>query len=546
MKKIFTLIAVALATMSVNAQTETYTAITRDAETKVMTLSDEFKAVLPLNEDGSYGDVATNKTEKGSVVTMKTASVTCVATGGSTPADVPDDPTDADGDGKADNTEDTHCDINEDGTVNSWNEIKWQQKNQGDINWAWIQGTGNPAAEIKAETVMQDDIPATYFYNGQEYTKYRPAYTFYNPDGSLGVPEMGLHYQFTASTAGTIKIGVWVNKGNRDTYVVDAATALPVAYKAEGYINGQNHKILPEGATDSVSVKKYLSSEEIDSIHKAAKVNAETGEDSAPYVIGAGNQPFFGYITFEMEAGKTYYVFCASTQLGFNGWEFTATGSAGEGSGSGETPAADAIVATLSNSTAVADASVEGSWTFANDFFLSNGSNKKLSSAGDYLKCSRNVEFTIETPASVTATAIEFVGYTNGPWADGSYSFIGQFDGKEINAKTDDKTTEFMKNRMATYGFPGNDEKDDEGNQKTATHKIAIENPAAGKAIKFQAWGSSQICIIINVYAADATGIESVTTYKLHDGAVYNLAGQKVGNDYKGIVIKNGKKYLNK
>ena len=26
----------------------------------------------------------------------------------------------------------------------------------------------------------------------------------------------------------------------------------------------------------------------------------------------------------------------------------------------------------------------------------------------------------------------------------------------------------------------------------------------------------------------------------------YNLAGQKVGNNYKGIVIKNGKKYLKK
>ena len=30
------------------------------------------------------------------------------------------------------------------------------------------------------------------------------------------------------------------------------------------------------------------------------------------------------------------------------------------------------------------------------------------------------------------------------------------------------------------------------------------------------------------------------------DGAVYNLAGQKVGNDFKGIVIKNGKKMLQK
>ena len=43
-----------------------------------------------------------------------------------------------------------------------------------------------------------------------------------------------------------------------------------------------------------------------------------------------------------------------------------------------------------------------------------------------------------------------------------------------------------------------------------------------------------------------ATGIESVQTQQLQNGAIYNLAGQKVGNDYKGIVIKNGKKYLMK
>ena len=28
--------------------------------------------------------------------------------------------------------------------------------------------------------------------------------------------------------------------------------------------------------------------------------------------------------------------------------------------------------------------------------------------------------------------------------------------------------------------------------------------------------------------------------------AVYNLAGQKVGKDFKGLVIKDGKKYIQK
>ena len=333
MKKIFTLISVAMLAVSANAQTEaeTYTAISRDKDTGVMTLSPEFQAVLPDNGDGTFGDVATNKTEKGSVVEMKTASVTCVAIGGADPADVPDDPTDADGDGVADNTEDTHCDINEDGTVNSWKDIKWQQKNQGDINWAWIQGTGNPFAEMTAEVVMTDGMPTTYYYNDKEYTKYRPLGTTYNPDGSLGVPEVGLHYQFTASVAGTIKIGVWVNKGNRKFYVVDGTTALPIKPKYEGYINGQDDKqdLDGDGEFETNNGKKYLSHEEIQAIHDAAKVDAATGEDTAPYIIGAGNQAFWGYVTFNMEAGKTYYVFNDNTQLGFNGWEFTPDEAAG-------------------------------------------------------------------------------------------------------------------------------------------------------------------------------------------------------------------------
>ena len=32
----------------------------------------------------------------------------------------------------------------------------------------------------------------------------------------------------------------------------------------------------------------------------------------------------------------------------------------------------------------------------------------------------------------------------------------------------------------------------------------------------------------------------------INNGAIYNLAGQKVGKDYKGIVIQNGRKFIQK
>ena len=42
----------------------------------------------------------------------------------------------------------------------------------------------------------------------------------------------------------------------------------------------------------------------------------------------------------------------------------------------------------------------------------------------------------------------------------------------------------------------------------------------------------------------EGTAIDATKAVKA-DGAIYNFAGQKVDNSYKGIVIKNGKKYIN-
>ena len=53
---------------------------------------------------------------------------------------------------------------------------------------------------------------------------------------------------------------------------------------------------------------------------------------------------------------------------------------------------------------------------------------------------------------------------------------------------------------------------------------------------------------IVSVFSAPATSIEGVNANATApaDGRTYNLAGQRVDNNYKGIVIVNGKKYLRK
>ena len=43
-----------------------------------------------------------------------------------------------------------------------------------------------------------------------------------------------------------------------------------------------------------------------------------------------------------------------------------------------------------------------------------------------------------------------------------------------------------------------------------------------------------------------ATGIENITVADAENAPIYNIAGQKVGKDYKGLVIINGKKIIKK
>ncbi|MFR4922538.1 MAG: hypothetical protein ACLUCG_14775, partial [Segatella copri] len=41
-----------------------------------------------------------------------------------------------------------------------------------------------------------------------------------------------------------------------------------------------------------------------------------------------------------------------------------------------------------------------------------------------------------------------------------------------------------------------------------------------------------------------STGISSVKAEAAQNGKTYNFAGQQVSDSYKGLVIKNGKKYV--
>ena len=71
---------------------------------------------------------------------------------------------------------------------------------------------------------------------------------------------------------------------------------------------------------------------------------------------------------------------------------------------------------------------------------------------------------------------------------------------------------------------------------------------AEGAHLLFQCGDFKGTTIVkdIKIIDLDATAINNVKTAKKADGAIYNLAGQKVSASYKGIVIKDGKKYIQK
>ena len=77
----------------------------------------------------------------------------------------------------------------------------------------------------------------------------------------------------------------------------------------------------------------------------------------------------------------------------------------------------------------------------------------------------------------------------------------------------------------------------------SSTDPVTLTATAAGVTLKVLNAGIFAKVEIKN----PTTGIETLKAAKAaKDGAIYNLAGQKVGKDFKGLVIKNGVKVVNK
>ena len=79
-------------------------------------------------------------------------------------------------------------------------------------------------------------------------------------------------------------------------------------------------------------------------------------------------------------------------------------------------------------------------------------------------------------------------------------------------------------------------------------YNVADEEGKGNGFVLFQCGDFAGTTIVKNVKVINKNGtaIKSVKKADKADGATYNLAGQKVNASYKGVVIKDGKKYIQK
>lgn len=226
--------------------------------------------------------------------------------------------------------------------VTEWNDMKFELKNHLNDNTSNLHkgialGTGNPVFGYEIEPIWSEGVINGYRqcfnlqnpeYDGAaayaaqqagltyDIPQYLEEKYYYWKPGCGEMPGQGLYHKFTADCDGQLKVFVWVNKGNRNTYVVDEETIEPVTFEVEGYMNNQNISIPdPLDPEKTVSVKKHLSPLDVEALNDPAK----------PYVIAgtqAGGQVFWGNIIYNIKKDQCIWIFQESSQIGVGGFEF--------------------------------------------------------------------------------------------------------------------------------------------------------------------------------------------------------------------------------
>ena len=175
------------------------------------------------------------------------------------------------------------------------------------------------------------------------------------------------------------------------------------------------------------------------------------------------------------------------------------------------------------------------------------------------LNVKKDSKQSIKLPTGIQLYRIQITGFSQGDNFDYIYAWgqevNGQWDFKDPIGKgvTDNAVINTAKHPIDPCGYKGS-------RVAESTREIGYfildedfgSEPFEGE-FSFFVSGNNQADMNYKLYlsraAADAatTGISTVKGNKVNNNAaIYNIAGQQVSKDYKGLVIKNGRKFIQK
>lgn len=288
MKKIFTLVSMAFVAMSMNAQS-----IWKAAEFDLST------AVETELSEGVYGGGTADAPDTSIPLTIKTSTITAVVdgitmTGLSTPNSL------------------SKKDVEEGKTQVYW-ELKGKKADDENPNDALITEDCTPQF---AQYLMPKGNPGFqhwefYELNSDGNEVFRAYDTYWEP-GATAMPAKGAYYKFAASKSGSLRVGIYGNKNQNPTYIVDESTLMPIApASVQVSIYYQNTGFAYQ--TDEDGTQHFLNVGPMADDYVLQHTNGVTQ-----------NRPVLGFIDFDVEAGKTYWLFNPKSQIGIYGFYFAA------------------------------------------------------------------------------------------------------------------------------------------------------------------------------------------------------------------------------
>ncbi len=303
------------------------------------------------------------------------------------------------------------------------------------------------------------------------------------------LPRSGTYYKFTPAVNGTALVGIILNAG-KDFFVVDGTDAVEEDKIATiDDVPTNVGKSLNVVNSDAVLAPEALTFVSIDGTETTMTVSSKAGLQTA--------DKFTGTVQFEAKANRTYYIFCSGSKLSCFGYVFTPSGDDPQ-------PA-------------------EGEDILPNFTYTWNSSET----------------FETQADGSVIFNALQWGGlaYWLGEADWSNYEKLVVEYAEPTAALTQIKIQGCVP-EMEAQAPAGSTilEAPFEGFDMTKVSQVALQAAEDGT------FHISRIYLVPKA----TTAIDAVKTTQNENAPIYNLAGQRVSASYKGVVIQNGRKFINK